>query len=358
MGTPAKDVHKGISPHASLLSPKMGVIVYLTCCFALSILFFAAVMLVDRKVALRNEALFNEQQARQTLLICRTIQDHINLLIAECTILSRYTLQEYRAGKRNIGQIADIFQAELMAYPDAFCYTLADGTGELLYARGVETPEGEYAMNLSLAWAKRFLPRFARVQEGPLVPPFSLTSAYPVLGMLFPLWISDDLSGVLIVVMNLRSLAARTIVPLCSGQTGKGFLLDGHGVVLYDSRQDDRRGKDIFGAEAAPNTDLQSVHKLMLAASSGQDTYKDPARGKGISRFKDMLAAGRVPRELIAWHSMLLGEQKLIVVLSAPSSEANRSLDAMRLSYALLGMVLVLVLVGMSAYHFHSRGKR
>jgi len=355
MDTPAKDAHKGISPHASLLPTKRGVIVYLTCWFALSMLFFAAVMLVDRKVTLRNEALFNEQQARQTLLICRTIQDHINLLMSECTILSRYTLREYLAGKRDIGQIADIFQAELMAYPDAFCYTLVDGTGELLYARGVETPEGEYAVNLSLMWAKRFLPRFARVQEGPLVPLFSLTSAYPVLGMLFPLWIGEELSGVLIVVMNLKSIAARTIVPLCSGQTGKGFLLDGHGVVLYDRRQGDRFGKDIFEAGAAANKDLKSVHKRMLAASSGKDTYKDPARGKGISRFKDMLAAGRVPRELIAWHSMLLGEQKLIVVLSAPSSEANRSLDAMRLSYALLGMVLVLVLVGMSAYHFHSR---
>jgi len=355
MGTPAKDAHKGISPHASLLPPKRGVIVYLTCLFALSMLFFAAVMLVDRKVTLRNEALFNEQQARQTLLICRTIQDHFNLLMSECTILSRYTLREYRAGKRDIGQIADIFQAKLMAYPDAICYTLVDGTGELLYARGVETPEGEYAVNLSLAWAKRFLPRFARVQEVPLVPPLSLTSAYPVLGMLFPLWIGDELSGVLIVVMNLKSLAARTIVPLCSGQTGKGFLLDGHGVVLYDSRQDDRRGNDIFGTGAAANTDLKSVHKRMLAESSGKDTYKDPARGKGIFRFKDMLAAGRVPRELIAWRSMLIGEQKLIVVLSAPSGEANQSLDAMRLSHALLGMVFVLVLVGMSAHHFHSR---
>lgn len=273
-------------------------------------------------------------------------------------ILSRYTLREYRAGKRDIGQIADIFQAELMAYPDAFCYTLADGAGELLYARSVETPEGEYAVNLSLAWVKRFLPRFSPVQEGPLVPPFSLTSAYPVLGMLFPLWIGDELSGVLIVVMNLKSIAARTIGPLCSGQAGKGFLLDGNGVVLYDCRQDDRQGKDIFGAGAAANTDLQRMHKRMLAASSGQDTYKDPDRGKGISRFKDMLAADRVPRELIAWRSMLLGEQKLIVVLSVPSSEANQSLDAMRFSYALLGMVLVLALVGMSAFHFHCRGKR
>ena len=125
--------------------------------------------------------------------------------------------------------------------------------------------------------------------------------------------------------------------------TGRGYLLDEQGTIVYD-HETEIIGRSVFDGMHADYPDLKRLDNRLIRDPSGTDEYSFTVK-----------RGGRLSRKLIAWNSVDVGKQKLVICLSAPDIEIDKTLFSLRIQRILSGIILMIAIIVISAVFFRTR---
>ena len=338
----AKRINRAYRPSRSSLKSK-SLLYYIGGFLALIVLYVAAMYLVDRKAVEQHEQMFNRQQALQTLLIKHAIEEQIRRLFTEAGFLADDALPKVTSMKTDNGYLEDLLRSEQKVHPENLAYVYMDSPTHVVYSSILKTPGGSEAKRMALEWAGKYWKESISLKKTPLVPPIHATDAWQMFGMLLPVRIAGKVEGILIIVVDFRPMIMRYIAPMRSGKYGAGYLLDQRGVILYD-HETQIIGRSIFDGMHDNYPDLLRLDKIITSTPSGMEEYAFTVKRDG-----------HVSRKLIAWNTARVGEEKLIICLSAPDSEIGAALTHSRLQSTISGIFLAIALIIISVSFFRKR---
>ncbi|HWQ65376.1 MAG TPA: ATP-binding protein [Methanospirillum sp.] len=308
-------------------------------------IFVTMVSWVDNQATDKQETIFNEQQALQTLLVRQAMDDHLQGLVMESKILAEHSIPEFFIGNRTLSSVDELFLIEQTIRPEFVAHICLDAKGKELATRYAKNQVGDEAQEIIPLWAERYMHNLSSSPSStnPVIPPFTIRNSSPIMGILFPIYDNSIFQGVLIIGVDLKPLITRYALPMRSGQYGAGYLLDGNGTILFD-HETEIIGQNIFGGMHAAYPDLIRVDTRLVNENNGTDTYQFTVR-----------RGGEVRQKLIAWNALPIGEQKIVIALSAPISEIDGALSDLRMQRSLLTIGIVLFLLLLSAFFFYAR---
>lgn len=298
----------------------------------------------NKKIINEHEKSFQEQQSLQALLARQAMESNINWLYKEAAILGDYSLPEFAMGKRDMASLVRLFILEQNAYPENIAHVYMDTRNHVLHSKTQETRPGSEAGRMAVKWADKHWTELNTPEQGPMIPDFHITQDYQMMGMLFPVRVEDSLKGILAVVVDLKPMILRYIAPIRSGKYGAAYLIDENGTIVYD-HETQVIGRNIFDGIHSSHPDLTRVDNRLMNEETGIDEYS----------FTVQRESNRVSRKLQAWNTLHIGGHSLIVCISAPDIEINKSLYGIRLQRNISAIFLALVIIIMSTVFFLSR---
>ncbi len=311
------------------------------CIFVILFVFLAVD--ADRRAVLRHEKMFNEQQAAHVLLARCAFEANFDGILGSARTVARHVVGERLAGRWDPRRLTDFLRAELVAYPEHLAFAVYDSSGQLASAQGTEASAGGEAGRLASEWARSNWERMSNSSSDLLVPPLHVTAEHQLMGVVVPLRVDGELTAMLVTVQDLEPLVDRIVVPMRSGKYGAAYLLDGRGTVVYD-HEAQIIGRNVFDGLHADYPDVLRLDRRMTGEPSGTDEYSFTVERNG-----------QFSRKLIAWDTAQVGDEKLIVALSAPDFEINETVAFLRFYFVLVGALLALALVLMSILFFRAR---
>lgn len=305
----------------------------------------AMVIWVDNQATNKQETIFNGQQALQTLLVRQAMDDHLQSLLIQSNILAHYSVPEYINGVRAISSIDNLFLMEQTNNPEFIAHVYQSAKGNDVISRYAQNQAGEKAKEIIRKWEENYTSNLQSdpTNSDPIIPPFFISNTTQIMGIIFPIHNESSVQGVLIIGVDLKPLINRYIVPMRSGQYGAGYLLDGNGTIIFD-HETEIIGQNIFGGMHASYADLVRVDNRLVNDWNGTDTYRFTVQ-----------RGGEVKQKLIAWNAFPVGDQKMIIALSAPISEIDAVLSDLRMQRSLLTIGIALFILLLSAFFFYAR---
>jgi PAS domain S-box-containing protein len=329
----------------AFLEPKKTIAIYLVAVVLLTLLFFIFSSLIDNKAVRDQENAFNLQQALQTLVAGKGIEQHFEDRVRALSVLTEYSLIEYELGLRNTDSLEQLFRIETQTYPEylSFLYVKSRNDPGFVYRR--DSSIGAEAQRVGLLWAWMYFDGVvSRPDKTALwTPPIVVNPTNQLMGLVMPVLVDGTLRGVLVVVEDMKPIIERYIVPMRSGQHGAAYMVDGQGNILYD-HETELIGRNIFDGMYSDFPDAVRFNHQMIEQDSGIDEYKLTGQ-----------PGGENTRKLIAWYSVLVGGQKLVIALAAPDTEIDTNLTDFRLQRNLLSGALGILLILTSVAFFYSR---
>ncbi|MBN1200262.1 MAG: PAS domain S-box protein [Anaerolineae bacterium] len=301
--------------------------VYVLIALFIMLIYILLAYWLEQQTIAQHEADFNTQQALQTQLSARSIEDHFSWVLTEVNILAKYSVPLYLAG--SIPEIAIQGQFFVLAketYPEepVFGIFTTPGTADVLFADTTEI--GQTAKQLLATWIVEYWDTVKADQE-PLVTPFNATPNGQLYGLLLPIEYEDEFAGILGTVLDFGPVLERYVIPMRSGQYGAAWVLDNEGAVIYDHET------QIIGSNISQlhvdYPDVQRIDHRLLTEAEGTGEYRFTGE-----------RGGEVKRKLVAWSAAHIGNQRIVLALSAPDSEINATLAVYRRQSRLLGILL------------------
>ena len=307
------------------------------------LLFSLFAVWLDGQSVAQQERAFNEQQAVQVLSAKQALEDHLRVLFTEIEILVSNSQLDFYEGGEDTALMCELFSETQDAYPEVLAYSFFAASDRLTCMQAVQQPAGAEAEHLARMWVGESWPTLAAGGSDLQVSPFHITPDYRMFGLLFPVWGGGAFQGVVAVVVDFDPLVRSYVAPLSAGRYGKGYLIDGQGQVVHHPNAE-HIGHNIFAGVHAFSPDLNEMNRRLVEERSGTDVVD-------ISDDQDLDAL----RSLIAWNTVQVGAQKLIVLISSPDLEIAETIYEMRLQRVLLGGFLFIVLLGGGGFLLYSR---
>ena len=313
------------------------VTVYVACLLLAMCVFIAAGFWGDRKAVARHKQQFNAQQALQVLLAQQALDSQIGRLMDEARILSGHSIIEYHQGKRSLEALKDRFRIQQMLHPEILACLYLTGPEDVLLAEALTSPQGREANEFGRGMASEHWGALTTLKTAPLVPPFTISERPLRATLLFPVRTGERLQGALVMVVDLGNLARRHFTPLRAGTLSRAVLLDGRGQILYAP-------EGTVTTEVGACFPVGTPSDKSITEASGTGDYDFPRDG-----------TGRPTEWLVAWNTVRLGSQRLVIVHGAPASAVVADLRELRIHRILLGGMLGIILLLMSVFFFRMR---
>ncbi|GAB1485349.1 hypothetical protein MASR2M79_03960 [Aminivibrio sp.] len=151
--------------------------------------------------------------------------------------------------------------------------------------------------------------------------------------------------GYLLTVMDLSPFISRYVLPVVRGEDGAAMVIHQDGTIIQHKNME-LLGKNLNDLSAEFPAGLKEVWTRM----------KDDMSGKG-----DFLLArqtGEAPtRRFLAWNSLRIGSERLVVALTTSEAEINTAMSDLRLQRDFLGIFLVLFLLLATLLFLRRRGE-
>lgn len=291
------------------------------------ILSFAAIAYwADRTSLVYHEELFNEQQFTQVSLARRGLENHLNQVVDYIVDVSEHLAIEgdgpvSQVNFRHIDRL--LGRSEILAVQTVG--TSTEGQTVLLRS----SPETETLLRTSLDTVESALS--GKESEGTIqFTELFLTPESQLLGLA----VRYQSEGWLLAVIDLNALLELYVAPMRFGKFGAGYALDGHGHIVYD-HEFEIIGRSVFDGMHDKYPALLELDRQMVTEDSGKSEYTFTVQ-----------RGGPESRKLLAWDTVLMGDQRLVVALSAPDIEIDASLGDRRQILLAAAMTLFLVLGG------------
>ncbi|NLB84312.1 MAG: PAS domain S-box protein, partial [Synergistaceae bacterium] len=151
--------------------------------------------------------------------------------------------------------------------------------------------------------------------------------------------------GYLLTVMDLTPFISRYVLPVVREEDGAAMVIHQDGTVIQ------HKNMELLGK----NLNDPSV-KFPAGLKEAWARLKGDMSGKG-----DFLLARKAeeapPRKLLAWNSLRIGSERMLVVLSSSEEEINKALSDLRFQRYILGFFLVLFLLLINLLFLRRRGE-
>ena len=309
----------------------------------ITVLFAAATYAINKRASKRHEAMFQEQQALQVFLAKQAVADRIGWIIERLETFRSHSLPEFLDGNGKQSTLIGLLSREQETHPENQACILVDMSKRPIVSIAQDTKTGRYAKQLGRKWITEFWEQLGTTDGGKLVPPLDISSESRLMGVLFPIQTDHMFQGALVVVVDLQPIINKYISPMRSGAYGAGYLIDGHGTIVFD-HETEIIGRSIFDGMHAHYPDLERVDHRLIKDPSGTDEYRFTVK-----------RGGPESRKLIAWNSVVVETQKLVICLSAPDMEISNAMVSLRLQQILSGAFLGVAILVLSLLFFRSR---
>ncbi len=294
---------------------------------------------LQQKAVAEHERLFNEQQAMQTRLTARSIEDHFGWILAETNLVVDYAIPLVVTEPRySVEWLLPLASQTIEDEQLAYGFFLTPEVPVLI--RRDDSPAGLLAEGLVDEWIAAYWDD--ALASDLYVTPFQATADYQVYGVLRPAYVAGEFYGMYITVLDFGPVLEQYVVPMRSGNYGAAWVQDATSYVIYD-HEPETIGQLVDDVSAS-YPDLQRINRRIKAEEQGQGEYHYTVE-----------LGGDVQRKLVAWHTAHLGNQRLSVAMSAPDSEINASLTAYRQQTGLLGALLGLTLIASGGLVYFQR---
>jgi PAS domain S-box-containing protein len=299
---------------------------------------------LDREAAQQYESEFNKQQALQTQLSAKSIEDHFAWIQREMLIATTYLIPHLLKGEvPDSATEVMTGAADYELYPAeelALCFFVRPDTSHSFYRAPGEA--GQLGHDLLEEWLETHWDAVQNSSEL-FVTPFYATAEYQLYGVLLPVVTSDDrFVGVLGITLDFAPILENFVIPIRLGQFGAAWVQAADSYVIFDHEPETIGQYVTEIAQSYP--DLQRLNRRLMTEDEGRGEYHYTAELKG-----------KVVRKLVAWSTAYLGNQRLTIALSAPDTEINANLAFSREQTVLLGILLGVTLVACGGLFYYSQ---
>ena len=329
--------------YSELVFPKKIIINFVVTSAIAIYVFFYIAFLIQGWTIKRNEKIFNQHQALQVLLAKQGIEESIYEIFYSFKIAQDYfnddLLPEGTDYEKN-----RIFQFVQSSKQEIMGFLVSYSAGNIDYSNLSTGETGDVAKSVGNMWLKEYWQTLGTSSKDPMSVYLYASHNYQFIGNIIPIYKKGRVSGLLCIVIDLKPIINRYVFPMGLGEYGSGSFLTGDGVILFyeDSAN---VGKNIFTIDTI---DSEIVNKFST------DVLGQPV-GTGDLRFVDY--AGKTQRRLAAWHSLNIGRQNLILLLTATEKQVNSALFDFQTQLMILGFSLMFILIVISFVLIASRKK-
>ena len=330
--------------YSELVFPRKIIMSFFVSSF-LAIIFFISIAFVTNRWAVkRNEEIFNEQQTLQVLIAKQALEENIYEFQYDVEIIQMYFREELLDRKSSQLKKDRIFQFLQTSKQEILSFIVSRSADDISYSNLTVGEKGELAKTVAKEWIKKYWSEIDSLGKRSIVPPLYITQEMQFFGYIVPVWLEGRLEGVFCVVIDLQPMISRFIFPMSMGKYGSGMLLNQDGVILFDDNVLDI-GLNIDEADIFDEDFLWSFNNDILNNTLGQ--------GEVFFSGED----GGKSRNLAAWHSFKIGDEKLILLLTATENQVSSALFDLHVQLVILGLVLILSVVLINFFLISSRKK-
>jgi len=329
--------------YSELVFPKKIIINFIiTSAIAIYIFFYIA-FLIQGWTIKRNEKIFNQHQALQVFLSKQGIEESIYEIFYTFKTAQDYFYDDLLpAGKDH--EKNRIFQFVQSSKQEIMGFLISYSSGNIDY-HNLSTGETEdVAKSVGSMWLKEYWKTLGTSSRDPMSVYLYVSHNYQFIGNIIPVHDKGRVAGLLCIVIDLKPIINRYVFPMGMGEYGSGSLLTGDGVILFDEDAANI-GKNIFTID---KIDAEIVRTF------SNDVLGEPV-GTGHFRFTD--DEGNPQKRIAAWHSLNIGRQKLILLLTATEKQVNSALFDFQTQLMILGFSLMSILIIISFVLIASRKK-
>ncbi|NJB67726.1 PAS domain S-box-containing protein [Desulfobaculum xiamenense] len=284
---------------------------------------------VDHHAASEYEAIFNHQQATTTQLARRAMEERFRSLCASVRHIAQHTIPAVLSGSQPEETFIAMFEPLRASFPELLLLGYYPTPEAARFLSVAASQRAIAAERETLRWVEESWNELARPDATILVPDFHITATNRFAALLVPVQDGNTLCGVLAAAANIDTVIHSYISPLRLQKHGEVFLVDSHGRFLFNNQRP-ILGRSLLDPEFA-NGPIPA--KL-------QTTVLDSVAGNAVELPDD-----GSPGRLLAWETAFLGNRRLIIGLSALTSDVSSGFSYLRLQrtafIALLGLAFV-----------------
>lgn len=309
------------------LFPRKIILNFAVLALVAAVLFFFATFYVNIKAKERNEKVFRSQQVIQSRVSAQAIEENLDAIFYNIDILRIYCrdlFNEDREVSNSFFQLVQTGRQEVAAF------MLIDNEGRIRYRNIALGNIGNDAQKKVL----EYLELYSSEIRGGLshVPPLYIDKDMQLMIKLLPAWQDGKKAGVIGVAIDIGNLIRKYSFITKLGFTGNEVFLDKNGTVISEANISNigKNVKDI-------TLDNISTGSLPL-----QEILSQPS---GSHKYKLFDSVRRPHNVLIAWDSVDVMGEKIIVVTGSSEKVVNRAIQVFHKQSLVLG-ILVATIIG------------
>ncbi len=309
------------------LFPRKIILNFAVLALVAAVLFFFATFYVNIKAKERNEKVFRSQQVIQSRVSAQAIEENLDAIFYNIDILRIYCrdlFNEEREVSNSFFQLVQTGRQEVAAF------MLIDNEGRIRYRNIALGNIGNDAQKKVL----EYLELYSSEIRGGLsyVPPLYIDKDMQLMIKLLPAWQDGKKAGVIGVAIDIGNLIRKYSFITKLGFTGNEVFLDKNGTVISEANISNigKNVKDI-------TLDNISTGSLPL-----QEMLSQPS---GSQKYKLFDSVRRPHNVLVAWDSVDVMGEKIIVVTGSSEKVVNRAIQVFHKQSLVLG-ILVATIIG------------
>ncbi len=311
--------------------------------FAISFFVFIAFE-INKWAVKRNETVFNEQQTLQVLLAKQALEENIYELHYDIEIIQLYFRSFLLGGYDKSFRKDALFQMLQTSRQEILSFIVSDSENNIVYSNLSVGEKGKNAKVIGESWIEKYWFYKDNRKTHSFTPPVYISPKLQLLGYLVPVWKDGVEKGVFCVVIDLAPMISRFVSPIGMGNYGTVRFLNQDGIIIFDDNVFDigQRFSDIFLSTSGVEDSL--VNNIINSAM-GQGELFLPDRKGETKRF------------IAAWNSLSVGNEKLVLLLTATEQEVSSALTDFHLQINILGILMVAFVVAVNFILIYSRKK-
>ena len=344
MGAGIKKAELRLLNYSNLVFPRKIILFFFISSFvAISVSIFM-VFQINNWAVRRNEEIFTEQQELQVLLAKQALEENIYEFQYDVEIMQMYFRDLLlNGGDGDINKDA-LFQLLQTSRQEILAFLVSDSGNNITYSNLSAGEKEKSAKQIAESWIREYWQSEERWRKHSFTPPVYVSHDLQLLGYLVPVWKEGEQKGLFCVVVDLAPMIHRFVFPMSMSNYGSGRFLNQNGVILFDDNvlNIGRKFSDIIGVDSDTPGNFQK--KII-----------NTTMGKGELIIPD--AAGRKEKVLAAWHSLSIGDEQLILVLTASEEEVSSVLTDLHSQINVIGTLMVLFVAAINFVLIYSRKK-
>ena len=335
---------EGLFNYSNLVFPRKIIIFFLVSSFVAILLFAFIALEINNWAVIRNEKIFNEQQSLQVLLAKQALEENIYEFQYDVEIMQMYFRDILLGYSKTQFNNDALFQLLQTSRQEILSFIVSDNKNNIVYSNLSVGEKGRNAKFVAESWVKEYWLNENNWKKQSFTPPLYISNKLQLLGYLVPVWKDGEQHGIFCVVVDLEPMIHRFIFPMSMGNYGSGKFFNQDGVLLFDDNVFNvgKRISDVKGIDP----DFVKDFKSRVLGST---------MGRGELNIPDI--DGDKGRKIAAWHSLNVGEEKLVLFLSASEEQVSSALLDLHTKINILGIVMAAFVISVNFALIYSRRK-